>query len=93
MHDRGLALVIGETGGPEDEPDGPQALATRAAYAVARALDVGLLAWHGQAGDDFSLLTRTDGTRADLTDLDTAELTWHGELLLRADRTGGGLSP
>jgi hypothetical protein len=82
VHDRGLAVLIGETGAPEDEPDGPLALATRAAYAVAGALDVGLLAWHGQAGDDFALLTRADGTRADLTDLDTAEPTWHGELLL-----------
>jgi hypothetical protein len=82
VHDQGLALIIGETGGPDDEPDGPLALATQAAYAVAGALDVGLLAWHGQPGDDFALLTRADGIRADLTDLDTAEPTWHGELLL-----------
>jgi mannan endo-1,4-beta-mannosidase len=81
VHALDLALVIGETGGPADDPAGPLAAASRTAYSVAGALDLGLLAWHGQAGDDFSLLVHADGSRADLTELDTAELTWQGDLL------------
>ena len=77
----GLALVIGETGGPANEPDGDLAGAAQTAYAVADALELGLLAWHGQAGDDFSLLVGPDGERADLDQLATAQRTWQGDLL------------
>jgi aryl-phospho-beta-D-glucosidase BglC (GH1 family) len=84
---RGLPLLIGETGGPADAPDGAHAQATRAAYEVAAAEQVGLLAWHGQARDDFALVVADDGDeQTSLADLGEHPLSWQGELLRRLAR-------
>ena len=78
----GLPLLIGETGGPTHAPDGAHAQATRAAYEVAAAEQVGLLAWHGQARDDFGLVVAEDGDdQTSLADLGDHPLSWQGELL------------
>lgn len=79
----GLPLVIGETGAPAIDGAGDLADATRAAYVVARLRGVGVLAWHGQAGDGYEL---TQGGALDDAAFPDgagrpAGLTWHGELL------------
>jgi aryl-phospho-beta-D-glucosidase BglC (GH1 family) len=83
----GLPLMIGETGGPAQSPDGAHAQATRAAYEVAATEQVGLLAWHGQARDDYSLVVADDGDEeTSLADLGEHPLSWQGELLRRLAR-------
>lgn len=77
----GLPLLIGETGGPANDPEGRLARATRAAYEVAAEHDLGLFAWHGQARDGFTLVDATDDPSATFADRDRQPLTWHGELL------------
>lgn len=77
----GLPLLIGETGGPADDPEGRLARATRAAYQVAAERDLGLFAWHGQARDDFTLVDAAEDPSATFADRDRLPLTWHGELL------------
>jgi mannan endo-1,4-beta-mannosidase len=80
VHAAGLPLIIGETGGPAGAPDGQLAQATRAAYQVAAEAEVGLLAWHGQARDDFALV-ESDDPDTTFGDGDEVGLTWHGQLL------------
>jgi aryl-phospho-beta-D-glucosidase BglC (GH1 family) len=83
----GLPLMIGETGGPAQSPDGAHAQATRAAYEVAGTEGVGLLAWHGQARDDYSLVVADDGDdETSLADLGEHPLSWQGELLRQLAR-------
>ena len=83
----GLPLMIGETGGPADAPDGAHAHATRAAYEVAAGEHIGLLAWHGQARDDFALVVADDGDeQTSLADLGEHSLSWQGELLRQLAR-------
>jgi mannan endo-1,4-beta-mannosidase len=83
----GLPLIIGETGGPAQSPDGAHAQATRAAYEVAETEQLGLLAWHGQARDEYALVVADDGDEeTSLADLGEHPLSWQGELLRQLAR-------
>ncbi len=79
---KGLALMIGETGGPADQSDASLVQATRTAYRVAPGRRLGILAWHAQPGDGFALTT---GAQGDFDAINSwtspTNLTWSGQLL------------
>ncbi|MGE0879510.1 MAG: cellulase family glycosylhydrolase [Acidimicrobiia bacterium] len=88
VHAKGLALMIGETGGFGAD-DGTKAgnefstviaRGTQTAYAVAPAEGVGIIAWHAQPGDDYSLTNQGDFDQLS-SKTDPKNLTWHGTLL------------
>lgn len=85
----GNAVMIGETGNlafqPEQFDGRGRPTTTRAVYAVYRVappLGVGILAWHFDPGDAFSLVARGDGYGCAIDDWRRpANLTWQGRLL------------
>src|SRR5690606_29756331 len=83
VHAAGHPVLIGEAGGWDER----EALGTHAAYRVAPAKGVGILAWHGQGVDGYGLVAG-DVTAPDQLDLAAVgeggpppNLSWHGRLL------------
>jgi mannan endo-1,4-beta-mannosidase len=84
VHKKKLALMIGETGAPFTET-GNRHLSTATTYRVALPLGVGILAWHAQPGDGFSLCTGKPGGIKSTDDPNNpTNLTEHGKLLWEA---------
>lgn len=79
VHALELPLVIGETGAPSTETTTLRALGTQSAFRVAPPRGVGILTWHGQAGDGFTLTTPGPFNAIDSTTSPT-NLTWLGRL-------------
>lgn len=80
-----LALMIGETGAPGEADKRRPAAET--SYRVALPLGVGILAWHGQPGDDFALCTtKPGGLKAIDNPISPTNLNWHGTLLWNASQ-------
>lgn len=83
VHDQGLALLIGETGGAEEPCCEPSALGLQTVFRVAPAKGVGILMWHGQAIDEHKLVD-AGGRESDPSQLDDLDdpgnLTWQGRL-------------
>jgi hypothetical protein len=84
VHEAGHALLIGETGSPEEPCCDPRSLGTQSAYRVADQLGLGLLAWHGQGMDGYQLVDVPDEQSVPGVVDDASapgNLTWHGQLL------------
>jgi mannan endo-1,4-beta-mannosidase len=92
VHTLNLPLFIGETGGYGNnggpaygQPVDTKTLGTQSAYRVAPGLGVGILAWHGQPGDGFNLVTQ--GLISNINDpSNPTDLTWSGQLLWNLSR-------
>jgi len=83
VHAKGLALLIGETGGGREPCCDPSALGTETAFRVAPAKGVGIIMWHGQAIDDHKLVY-AGHRESDPSQIDDprhpTNLTWQGQL-------------
>jgi hypothetical protein len=83
VHGKGLALLIGETGGDTDPCCEPSALGTQSVVRVAPSRGVGILMWHGQAVDEHKLVYagHRESDPAQIDDLVApTNLTWQGRL-------------
>lgn len=92
VHEAGLPLLMGEVGSPAGADGDGRSRATRSAYRVAAARDVGILAWHGQGIDGFQLVSVDDeqSSPSAIDDWsDPTNLSWHGRLLWDIARRPG----
>jgi uncharacterized protein YjdB len=90
VHAKGLHLHVGELGWYSNNQTDPEALGTRTAYQVCPGKDVGVIAWHGQPGDGFSLVASGSGNI--LTYSSLPSLSWTGQYIYNISSQRGGVN-